>query len=190
MWKWAVKRKKNKQGGWWEDGGGTKGIWGKEVNWERDYDGFHRNLPVFHCIFPTTLFGGIVSQKKFEKTVLKEEWVPQASKGRNVFGSVPPWLVDKDRGIILGKCGNSQLVLATQLSIQFLCFLMSRNTISDIKFKALVVLFAEETWSVVLQRASDSSVPAASQVCTSSWLGVTLGRTRIGWGKGAEQLPP
>lgn len=190
MWKWAVKRKKNKQGGWWEDGGGTKGIWGKEVNWERDYDGFHRNLPVFHYIFSTTLFGGIVSQKKFEKTVLKEEWVPQASKERNVFGSVPPWLVDKDRGIILGKCGNSQLVLATQLSIQFQCFcdVQKYNLSHQIQGTGGTFCRGNVAWG--LQKASDSPVPAASQVCTSSWLGATLGWTRIGWGKGAEQPPP
>lgn len=29
-------QKEKEQGGWWEDGGRTKGIWGKEVNWEHD----------------------------------------------------------------------------------------------------------------------------------------------------------
>ena len=48
---------------------------------------------------------------------MKEEWEPQARKGRNLFRSVLPWLVDNARGIILGMCGNLQLVLATQCPI-------------------------------------------------------------------------
>jgi len=31
--------------------------------------------------------------------MLKEEQEPQASKGRNVFRSVPSWLADETRGI-------------------------------------------------------------------------------------------
>ena len=122
MWKWAVKRKKNKQGGWWEDGGETKGIWGKEVNWEPD--NMMDSTEVFSYFIIYSLLPYL--EALFLKRNLKkcfEGGIGASGKQREKSIQISSSLACRQsRGIILGKCGSSQLALATQLNVQFLCF--------------------------------------------------------------------
>lgn len=79
-----------------------------------DRDGFHRNILICHFAFSTTLFGGIVSWKEFEKVFERRMRASGEWKVKSV--QISSSLACR----ILGKCDH--LKLATQLNIQFLWY--------------------------------------------------------------------
>lgn len=184
MWKWAVKRKKNKQGGWWEDGGGKKGIWGKEVNWEHQITMDSTNIFTCHYVFSISWFRGIVSWKEFEKVL---------ERGMSASGDWKEKSVWISSSLACRPENNTWQAWPLEVchTLKYPVPVIYRNTTSHIRFKALVVYFPEKRWPMALQMASGSPGPPALWVpgwlCAASWLGASLGWAHMGWEKGAEQ---
>lgn len=88
-----------------------------------DRDGFHRNILICHFAFSTTLFGGIVSWKEFEKVFERRMRASGEWKVKSV--QISSSLACR----ILGKCDH--LKLATQLNIQFLWYTETQHLTSD-----------------------------------------------------------
>lgn len=186
MWKWAVKRKKNKQEGWWEDGGGTKGIWGKEVNWEHQIMMDSTEIFWYVIMYSLLPYLEVLFLERNLKRCLKEEWEPQVTERRNLFWSFSPWLVDQEN--------NPWQVWSLEVfhTIKYPVPVIYKTTTPHIRFKALVAHFPEERWPVALPMACGSPGPAALSVSAwvslcSLWLGASLGWAHTGWEKAAEQ---
>lgn len=115
-------QKEKEQGGWWEDGGRTKGIWGKEVNWEHD------NMLDSTEIFSYFIMYSLLAYLKvmFLRRNLKKyfEGGMGASGGQwEKSVQISFFLACRqDQGNKHLKNSTLQLALTSQLNIYFLCF--------------------------------------------------------------------